>query len=61
MEKFVLSPKEAAAYIGIGENLIREKCAAGEIKALKSGRNWKIPIPMLELYAMEKAEKGEQI
>ena len=61
MEKFVLTPKEAAAYIGIGENKIRDMCAAGMIQATKVGRNWKIPRPMLERFIMEKAEKGETI
>ena len=61
MNKFVLNPKEAATYLGVGENKIRKLCENREIKAMRSGRNWKIPIPMLERYAMEKAEKGEQI
>ena len=61
MEKFVLTPKEAAAYIGISENRIRELCAAGEIKAARSGRCWKIPRPLLETYVIHKAERGESL
>lgn len=61
MDKFVLTPKEAAAYIGISENRIRELCAAKEIKAAKSGRCWKIPRPIIEGYVMPKAEKGEEL
>lgn len=61
MERFLLTPKEAAAYIGISENKIRSLCAARAIKATKSGKNWKIPKPMIEQYVMECAEKGEEI
>lgn len=61
MDKFVLTPKEAAAYIGISENRIRKMCAAKEIKAARSGKNWKIPKPMLERYVLEKAEVGGEL
>ena len=61
MEKFVLSPKECAAYIGIGECDIRLLCQRGEIKATRSGHNWKIPRPCAEDYIMQKALKGEPI
>lgn len=60
-ERFVLNSKEASEYIGIGINRIRELCASGDIKAARSGKNWKIPKPMLERYVMEKAERGEEI
>ena len=61
MEKFVLSPKEASTYIGIGENRIRELCNEGTIKAAKSGPNWKIPKPLLEEFMLDKARKGANL
>lgn len=61
MEKFVLNSKEAAQYLSIGENKMRELCNSRQIKAFRSGKNWKIPKPMLERFVMEKAEKGEEI
>lgn len=61
MEKFVLTPKEAGEYIGLGENQIRSLCTSGEIKAVRSGQNWKIPKPLLEEFILRKAEKGGQI
>ena len=61
MEKFVLNTKEAAEYIGVGENQIRQLVKNGKIPAARSGRNYKIPRPLLEAWIVEKAEKGEQI
>ena len=60
-EKFVLTPDEAAIYIGVGVNQIRTLCSDGQIKATRVGRKWKIPKPCLERYMLEKAEKGEEI
>lgn len=60
-EKFVLTPDEAAVYIGVGVNQIRSLCSDGQIKATRVGRKWKIPKPCLEQYMLEKAEKGEEI
>jgi len=61
MEKFTLTPKEAAEYIGMGENRIRQLAKYGEIPAAKSGRNFLIPRPLLEEWILEKARNGEQI
>lgn len=61
MDKFTLTPKEAAEYIGMGENRIRQLAKNGEIPAAKSGRNFKIPRPLLEEWILEKARNGEQI
>ena len=61
MEKFTLTPKEAAEYIGMGENRIRQLVKSGEIPAARSGRNFKIPRPLLEEWILEKARNGEQI
>lgn len=61
MDKFVYSPKEASAYIGLGENMIRSLCASGRIKAARSGPNWKIPRPLLEEFILEQARKGARL
>ena len=61
MEKFVLTPKEASEYIGLGENQIRSLCTSGEIKAVRSGQNWKIPRINVEQFFLDKAETGDPI
>ena len=61
MDKFVLSAKEAAEYIGVGENLIRQLVKEGEIPAARSGRNYKIPRPLLEEWIVNKAKEGARI
>ena len=61
MDRFIFTPKEAAEYLGLGENRIRQLVKNGEIPAARSGRNYKIPRPLLEEWIVEKAEKGEQI
>lgn len=61
MEKFVFTPEEAAGYIGIGVNQLRKLVKDGEIPAARSGRNFKIPRPLLEEWIIRKAEKGEWI
>jgi excisionase family DNA binding protein len=33
---------EAARYLGISDSLVRRYCRAGEISALRFGRNWAI-------------------
>ena len=59
--KYILTTQEAAGYVGIGINRIRELVKTGEIPAARSGRNFKIPRPLLEEWIEEKARKGEQI
>lgn len=61
MNRFVFTPKEAAEYLGMGENRIRQLVKEGKIPAAKSGRNFKIPRPLLEEWILEKARNGEQI
>lgn len=61
MEKFTLTSKEAAAYIGIGENKIRELIKAGEIAATTNGHGYIIPRPLLEEWILGKAKKGAKI
>ena len=59
--KYILTTQEAAEYVGIGINRIRELVKTGEIPAARSGRNFKIPRPLLEEWIEEKARKGERI
>lgn len=59
--KYILTTQEAAEYVGIGINRIRELVKSGEIPAARSGRNFKIPRPLLEEWILEKAKNGEQI
>ena len=59
--KYILTTQEAAEYVGIGINRIRELVKTGEIPAARSGRNYKIPRPLLEEWILEKARNGEQI
>ena len=59
--KYILTTQEAAEYVGIGINRIRELVKTGEIPAARSGRNFKIPRPLLEEWILEKARNGEQI
>lgn len=59
--KYILTTQEAAEYVGIGINRIRELVKSGEIPAARSGRNFKIPRPLLEEWIEEEARKGEQI
>lgn len=61
MDRFIFTPKEAAEYLGVGENRIRQLVKDGKIPAARSGRNFKIPRPLLEEWIVEKAEKGERI
>ena len=61
MEKFTLTSKEAAAYIGIGENKIRELVKAGELAATTNGKGYIIPRPLIEEWVMDKARRGEKI
>lgn len=60
-EKFVLTPKECGAYLGISECTVRSLCKEGKIKAARSGQNWKIPKPCAEEYIMRLAEVGGRI
>lgn len=61
MEKYCMNSVEAAAYIGIGINRLRELAKQGKIPAAKSGKNLKFYRPQLEEYAERKAKNGEQL
>jgi excisionase family DNA binding protein len=61
MDRVVMTAGEAAEYIGIGINQMYELLKAGEIPAARSGKNYKIPRPLLEKWIVDKALKGEQL
>ena len=60
-EPGVFTPKQAGAYLNLGENKVRDLCASGELKAARAGLKWKIPKAMCDRYIMSVAEKGAQI
>lgn len=61
MDRYVLTPAEAAEYVAIGENKIRELIHAGEIPAVYTGKGWRIPKPLLEDWINQKAKGGEHV
>lgn len=61
MDRYVMTPAEAAEYVAIGENKIRVLIHAGEIPAVHTGKGWRIPKPLLEEWINKKAIGGERI
>lgn len=61
MKRYVMTPAEAAEYVAIGENKIRDLIHAGEIPAVNTGKGWRIPVPLLEQWIEEKAKGREKI
>ena len=55
-EKFVLTPREAGEYVNISENTIRKLCEEGKIRAIRGGKEWKIPKPLLEEWVLNEAK-----
>jgi excisionase family DNA binding protein len=55
-----LTPKEAAASLGIGTRLLWEKTACGEIPCARIGRLVRYPIALLEKYRADHSEGGQQ-
>ena len=53
MEK-LLSVKEAAEYLGLKENTVREWLRSGALKGIKIGKSWRIKISDLEALIDEK-------
>jgi excisionase family DNA binding protein len=56
-----MTAEEAAAYLNIGINQMRGLLKSGEIPAARSGRNYKIPRPLLEEWIVNKAKEGARI
>lgn len=61
MDGFCMNAEEAAAHIGIGVNRLRELAKKGEIPVARSGKNLKFYKPLLEEWAMKKAQNREQL
>ena len=55
MNRLVCSPAEAAEALATSPNKVRELLEHGDIPAYKEGRNYKIPITLLESYIVERA------
>lgn len=58
---YCMNSEQAAEYIGIGVNKIRELAKKGEIPAARTGKNLRFYKPLLEEWVEKKARKGEQI
>lgn len=53
--KLVITVSEAAQMLRTRPNWIIERLELGEIPAYREGRNWKIPLKLLESYIENKA------
>ena len=61
MDEFCMNTEQAAEYIGIGANRLRELAKKGEIPAAKNGRHFRFYKPLLEEYAVKQAREGKQL
>ena len=57
MESMILSAAEAASALKIKTDNMLKLLEAGQIPAIRMGRNWKVPVKALEAYVMERAEE----
>lgn len=57
MKRMICTPVEAAEALATRPAKVRELLDRGEIPAYKEGRNYKIPIVLLEDYIVERAQK----
>lgn len=57
MERLICTPAEAAEALATRPSKVRELLDHGDIPAYKEGRNYKIPIKLLENYIAERAYK----
>lgn len=51
----IMTVFDVAEALGIGKNRVYELMEAGELKAFRIGRIWKIPKRSVETYILEKA------
>lgn len=58
---YCMNSTQAAKYIGIGVNRIRELAKAKEIPAIRTGKQLRFYRPLLEEWAENKARNNEQI
>ena len=61
MDSMVISAKEAAKQLKIDHTDVYRKLESGEIPAYREGKNWKIPVTLLQKYIEEKAEEESRI
>ena len=55
MERMILTASEAAEVLAIDKSKVLKLLAEGEIMAFREGRNWKIPVRLLEEYIEQRA------
>lgn len=55
MEALVVSPSEAKKMLLISSNRIYEMLEEGELPAYREGKDWKIPVKILQDYVLERA------
>lgn len=55
----VLSLKQAAAYLHMGEKEVRRMCATGELPAFltRGGGAWRIPVASCDQYIVRRLEE----
>ena len=58
---YAMNTEQAAAYIGVGVNRLRELAKKKEIPSAKVGKNLRFFRPQLEEYAEKKARDHEQL
>ena len=61
MQRMVCTPMEASKALATSPDTIRELIQSGEIPAYKQGRNYKIPVRLLENYIAERAIKETKV
>lgn len=57
MEKMVMTVTDVSKVLSTSVHTIHEQLKAGEIPAYREGRNWKIPVSLLEQYICDRALK----
>ena len=57
MEKLIVRIREAAQLLATSPNRVLELINEGEIKAYRDGKNWAIPLRLLQVYVEERAVK----
>ena len=55
MEKLILTAEEAAKALGTRSDTVRTMLKNGEIPAYREGKNWKIPMKLLQQYVEKRA------
>lgn len=57
MDRLVCTPQQAAEALATRPSKVRELLDRGEIPSYREGRNYKIPISLLEEYVVTRAWK----